>query len=223
MFRRSVVLAVAAVAGRALGQSVPNCDLLGPAYPVPTSLATSPFIIGAANASLAAINTGLTTGRTEFGPIESNVSSFSVAVFSIHDTDSQYLFEHHYLAPAHRNLTTGSRLDGETLYRIGSITKLLTVYTILAKLGDEYWDRHITDFVPQLLASSSGDSSKSVQWEEVTLGDLASHLAGVGRDGEHALLHMVESTGLTATSRLWRPVRYPRFRAADRPPCSQRL
>ena len=183
MFPRAI-LAAAAILASVSGQTIPNCGLLGPAYPIPTSLATSQFITGAADASLAAINAGLTTGRNDFGPLENSTSSFSVAVFSIHETaGSQYLFEHHYLAPAHRNGSlTGPALNDETLYRIGSITKLLTVYTFLVKLGEAYWDRPITDFIPQLASAAEGDPTKNVQWKEVTLGALASQMAGITRD-----------------------------------------
>ena len=43
-------------------------------------------------------------------------------------------------------------MDGDTVYRIASISKLLTVYTLLLEIGDKYWGRAITDFIPELRA-----------------------------------------------------------------------
>ena len=45
------------------------------------------------------------------------------------------------------------------MYRIASISKLLTVYTLLLEIGDKYWDRAITDFIPELRALATKSRS----------------------------------------------------------------
>jgi len=70
-----------------------------------------------------------------------------------------------------------------TVYRIGSNSKLLTAYTILVEVGHAYWHRPVTDFVPELAAAAASCNSTAepllcVDWHGITLGALASHLAG---------------------------------------------
>ena len=74
------------------------------------------------------------------------------------------------------------------MFRIGSISKLFTVYTFLLHGGLELWQQPVTDYVPELrqaaLESINSSNLDSVRWEEVTLGSLASHMSGIGRDCE---------------------------------------
>lgn len=81
--------------------------------------------------------------------------------------------------------TNTSRTD-ETVYRVGSISKLLFLYTFLVEVGHAHWHRPITDFVPELAEAAESCSAESdpltcPDWHEITLGALASHLAGLGR------------------------------------------
>lgn len=60
------------------------------------------------------------------------------------------------------------------------------LYTFLVEVGHDYWHRPITDFVPELLeaaesCSAQADPLTCPDWDEITLGALASHLAGLGR------------------------------------------
>lgn len=74
----------------------------------------------------------------------------------------------------------------DTVYRVGSISKLLFLYTFLVEAGHDYWHRPITAFVPELVeaaeaCSAEADPLTCPDWDEITLGALASHLAGLGR------------------------------------------
>ncbi|KAH7024479.1 beta-lactamase/transpeptidase-like protein [Microdochium trichocladiopsis] len=117
-----------------------------------------------------------------------------------------FLFEHHHLGKNHGSLLTSHEevpgaalggkklkkkaLDRETLYRIGSVTKLLTVYTVLARLGPRYWTEPVTRYIPELAAAAAANdelgggesAARRVKWSEITLGALASHMAGIARD-----------------------------------------
>lgn len=77
-------------------------------------------------------------------------------------------------------------IKDDTVYRVGSISKLLFLYTFLVEAGHDYWHRPITDFVPELVEAADSCSAKAdpltcPDWDEITLGALASHLAGLGR------------------------------------------
>jgi hypothetical protein len=68
------------------------------------------------------------------------------------------------------------------MFALGDLTQLFTVYTQLTELGDEVWSRSIVDFLPELRNVSTIDAIHAVRWEDVTLGSLAGHMAGISRD-----------------------------------------
>lgn len=72
-------------------------------------------------------------------------------------------------------------MDGNSIFRVGSITKLFSVYLWLVEVGDVHWKQPITDFVPELKAAGNADDVERVQWEDVTIEALASHMSGIGR------------------------------------------
>jgi CubicO group peptidase (beta-lactamase class C family) len=129
--------------------------------------------------------TGLIDAVLAEGLISDNDTSFSVDIYSLHDGGS--LFTYHYSAPNLQHATEGvTSVDSNSIYRIGSISKVFTVYTYLASSGDISWNEPVTKYVPELAkaASSTKDDSDldAVRWDDITLGSLASHLAGVIRD-----------------------------------------
>jgi CubicO group peptidase (beta-lactamase class C family) len=156
------------------------CPPFTPNLPVSAPLAGSQAIADAIQNISAVINAVLS-----FGIISDNDTSFSVDVYSLHDEGS--LFTHHFSALNLQNATEGvTSVDSNTIYRIGSISKVFTVYTYLANVGDISWNQPITKYVPELAeaASSTGDDSDIdvFRWDDITLGSLASHLSGVSRD-----------------------------------------
>lgn len=80
-------------------------------------------------------------------------------------------------------------MDLNTIYRVGSVSKLLTVYTYLAAVGDVSFNEPVTMYIPELAAYAKQNASalnagdiNLVDWNDVTVGSLASHLAGIARD-----------------------------------------
>lgn len=72
-----------------------------------------------------------------------------------------------------------------TIYRIGSNSKLVTAYLFLLEAGSRYWSQPVTDFVPELLeetCSAAANSIDCTDWKDITLGALAGHMAGIARD-----------------------------------------
>ncbi|KAH7304335.1 beta-lactamase/transpeptidase-like protein, partial [Stachybotrys elegans] len=80
-------------------------------------------------------------------------------------------------------------INKDSVFRLASVSKVLSVWSFLIEVGDEHFNDPITRYVPELGAvsniSATGvvyDDIDQVRWNEVTLGQLASHLAGIPRD-----------------------------------------
>ena len=85
-------------------------------------------------------------------------------------------------------------VDGNSVYRLGSVTKIFTILTFLIEAGDIYWNTPVTQWVPELellAGKAQYDPIMNVDWDSITLQDLASHMAGIVRDCEYILLDFV--------------------------------
>lgn len=160
--------------------------LLGPAYPAPTAVADDNTIHTATELVQRTLQKALRTGISKFGNFTKNDNSLSITAASCLDDKPFLDFQ---FTPQNLNTSAGStaRVTGDSVYRIGSISKLFTVYTLLLNHGFEHWDKPVTDYIPELKrdASQPGhrDAIDHVQWDQVTVGALASQLSGIGRDG----------------------------------------
>lgn len=164
------------------------CPLYGQNYPAPTGLANSKHIAAAAESVLNQL-LNANNETTAYGPLDTKATAFSVDFYSLVDEDA--LFNHHYMpAQLLDQRTVGvEEVDSDTIYRVGSVSKLWTVYLFLLAAGDQSWNDPITMFIPELQEISQTqeiDPTSDVDWESITIGALASHLAGVGRDPTHA-------------------------------------
>jgi hypothetical protein len=162
-----------------------NCALAGPQFPKPAALHQLADIRQTAASFADILSEAIHTGHSPWGTVDRVDTTFSIGVFST-STDA-FLFEHHHTGDSLHETLTGGALDRDTLYRIGSVTKLLTVYTILVKLGPDYWNEPITKFIPELEQSTATEDQnavRTVKWSEVTLGALASQLSGIARDSQ---------------------------------------
>lgn len=172
----------AAVLPAALAASSAPCPILNAYYPVPTNLASSlpvaSSVAGIEDSLLAALDSGI---------LDANTTTFSVEAYSLHS--EQPLFTRHYTPAllASQRTSGVAVVDSDTVYRVGSVSKLLTVYTFLIAAGDEPWNRPITAFVPELASiaqarPASANEIDNVSWDSITVGALASQMAGIGRD-----------------------------------------
>ncbi|KAB2577880.1 Beta-lactamase-related protein [Lasiodiplodia theobromae] len=163
------------------GATTQNCPLAGQLFPPPTNPESS-AALSAAHASLTSqLDAALTSGAVLPLNITINDTFFSIGVFSADAT----LFDYHYAVPGQENATAEGKVDSDTVYRIGSISKLLTVYTLLVERGDVDWNQPITKFIPELSDSTDDDDEDElgkVRWEDITVGALASQMAGIARD-----------------------------------------
>jgi CubicO group peptidase (beta-lactamase class C family) len=64
------------------------------------------------------------------------------------------------------------------------ISKLFTVYLFLIEVGDIHFSDPVTKWVPELKAAAKApsDAVSRVDWNAITLGNLASQMSGIGRD-----------------------------------------
>ena len=163
------------------------CPLLGPRFPVPTAIATSQTMNIALRNLTEAFDEIVSSGNSSFGEISPNTTSFSVALFSSHDSGNAsepFIYQYHYTAPSLAANSNGvTKVDANSIYNIGGLTQMLTVYAFLVCVGDIYWQQPITNYLPELANSTPSEALNSIQWENIRLIDLASHMAGIPRDG----------------------------------------
>nr|A0A1B4XBI2.1 RecName: Full=Beta-lactamase-like protein sdnR; AltName: Full=Sordarin/hypoxysordarin biosynthesis cluster protein R; Flags: Precursor [Sordaria araneosa]BAV32162.1 beta-lactamase [Sordaria araneosa] len=142
-----------------------NCPILGPAYPAVANLAAPKLTAAKARfeKALESIN------RTS--------TSFAVQVYSAHDDGLIYST---YNTATER--VGAATVGPDTIWRLFSISKAITVYAFLAKLGDGYWNEPITKYIAELADAPVRDPIRDVNWAEVTVGSLAGQSSGLTRD-----------------------------------------
>jgi CubicO group peptidase (beta-lactamase class C family) len=162
-----------------LAHAFQACPFLGLDLPAATNLANSPAVQNATSILKTRIRDGITSGL-----LFPNQTSFSVDIFSA--DNSLPFFEYHFSSPVLATSNGTKKVDTNSIYRIGSISKLFTVYTFLIEDGDAHFHEPITKYVPELLAASqehpASDAANFVDWKSVTVGNLASQISGIGRD-----------------------------------------
>jgi hypothetical protein len=165
--------------------AAPNCPLLGPEFPPPQQLSEHQIWKKAVENITAVfdyIDTSNITGVDTF--------SYSIQIFST-NPGPPILWERHRTAKDLPANTTGvKKVDGDTVYRLGSVSKAFTVLAFLAEVGDVHWNQPITKYIPELAnqsarsTSADFDSVRETDWDDITIGALASQVSGLGRDCE---------------------------------------
>ncbi|KAI2468653.1 beta-lactamase/transpeptidase-like protein [Annulohypoxylon bovei var. microspora] len=160
-----------------------NCPLYGLGYPKPTNLLVQPGIKTAATA----LDSVFSEYIDHSNETKSDSFSYSVEVFSVDDEEP--LWSHHWTASNLETLnSTGvTKVDGDTVYRLASVTKVFTILTFLAEAGDTLWNEPIANYIPEIAAfvEAGADNSHSISstnWESITMGSLASQMSGLARD-----------------------------------------
>ncbi|KAI1499928.1 beta-lactamase/transpeptidase-like protein [Biscogniauxia marginata] len=157
-----------------LGALNGHCPPLGPVLPAPASPSTH----GAVQSAVAAIINAFQETTAAL-----NSTGISVAVKSIHETSP--LLDLHY-TPPNLNATGTTKVDAQSIYRIGSISKIFPILALLTQKSVRL-DDPITKYVPELLQLKGEETDgvndiTTVHWDQVTLGALASHMSGIGTD-----------------------------------------
>jgi CubicO group peptidase (beta-lactamase class C family) len=168
--------------------ALPNCPLAGAEFPPPQTLSQHP-VWQQALMTLKNKFDNIDAGGTH--ELDGNLDnlSYSIQIFSTNPGGGELLAERHRTAPSLLANTTGVKhIDSNTVYRLGSVSKIFTVVAWLAELGDVHWNQPITNFIPELVDISAQDSSqpfdniRQTAWEDITIAALASQVSGIGRD-----------------------------------------
>lgn len=163
------------------------CPLLGPAFP-PFVLDTKNTIVENALGNLTAnFDQLVEKGTGPNGDISPN-TTFSIALFSANKgttEDEPFFWEYHYTSPALKKTNNLSRnVTKDSLYRIGGLTQVFTVWSLLLAEGDQIFNEPVVKYLPGLANASQGQQNlvNLVQWSDVTVGQLASHMSGIARN-----------------------------------------
>lgn len=164
------------------------CPLLGPSFPPFKLDPNSDDLNNAMKGLRHELDLQTKSGNGSHGITYPNTTSFSLALFSTNDgagSDGPFFFDYHYTAPSLRQSRHFGAVDEKSIYRIGGLTQIFTVWTLLATADEGILGDAVTKYLPELEAANRGsarNTSPSVAWETVTVGQLASHMAGIGRD-----------------------------------------
>ncbi|KAL7792091.1 beta-lactamase/transpeptidase-like protein [Trichoderma ceciliae] len=209
----SLLIFVSALGSISLAKT--DQKLLGPSFE-PISHVLSNKVIQEAVLNITnSLNDVIRTGKSRFGSFNSSTTSFSLTTVS--QLDSISLIDFHHTS-SFLNVSAGStsRVTGDAVYRIGSVSKLFTVYALLINNGTYYWNHPVTDFIPELRRTAQHPPYKAsvideVQWDQITVGALASQLSGIGRD--------YNSGDLAAQNFPWVELGLPTLPPQDIPSC----
>ncbi|KAF3385283.1 Beta-lactamase-like protein [Penicillium rolfsii] len=178
----------------------PNaCPIFGPAFPAPTEIGRDPTFIAATQNLTAQIAQAI-----ESGELDGN--SISVQIFSGSDSYTAYGLTH--TDHSVRNGSVGVReVDENTVFRVGSISKLWTMLLYMTFNGTKHFAEPVSKYVPELRSPYNSSQRINeidyVNWDEVTIGELASHQAGIPRD--YAFMDLAASTSPQALSKFGLP------------------
>ncbi|TQW01043.1 hypothetical protein V2A60_002061 [Cordyceps javanica] len=161
-------------------------DFLTPTYPTPADLSSNHSVVHAGWKSLTSTFDQYLQGKLNasvaaaFAGVE-NVT-FSVGLFSLNDPQSERL-QYHHTAPEVKAATLGTRSVNEnSIYRVASVSKLITVFAGMVKLSDKDWHRPLTEINPNFKRdknASEVDNIENIQWNKITPWALATQLSGL--------------------------------------------
>jgi CubicO group peptidase (beta-lactamase class C family) len=150
-----------------------DVPLIGPSFLSNFDMSNSKFI-GNAKTALP----DLVDKLFESGDLDRKDLAFTIDVYSAATNDT--IFSYSHVGEKSKETLTSGELNDNTISRIGSVTKLFTVYSIIAQAGMGVFSDPITKYLPELKKNSSSNPLDSVRWEDITVGALAAQQAGTG-------------------------------------------
>lgn len=169
-----------------------NCPLLGPDYPPPQNLKSDQNFQASLINLTQQLDNAVSSQKSTWGPLLPDANFFSAGAFDL--ASSNLLFHYDWNAP-NVPLAPGSKpkTDSDTIYRIGSISKVFTIYTQLVERGTSFWIEPVIKYVPEFAQATANQSLSNPilypEWQDITIGELASQLAGIGRGGTYLIIN----------------------------------
>ncbi|RYC64305.1 hypothetical protein CHU98_g1909 [Xylaria longipes] len=153
---------------------------LGPLNPAPFDLTSNISNVRPQWENVSSTLESHLTGKTRNEALSGldNIT-FSLGLFSVHDPKAGCL-QYHHTAPDIQNATYGvKKVDGNSIYRVASMTKIMTVYSGLLLLNPRDWHRPLTKIFPEISSLPKNDPVHHIQWETITPFSLASQISGI--------------------------------------------
>ena len=144
----------------------PQCAPEGPKYSRPRDLDKSVLLQRAIANVTDSIHKAL-NGTLAAGWNVPN-TSFSAAIVSFHT--KKPVWEYHHRAK--NNVRGTKKVDGDSLYLLGSMSKM--VFDLMLTKSDIDLYAPITKFIPELKVNSS-----KISWKDITVNSLATHMSGI--------------------------------------------
>jgi len=105
-----------------------------------------------------------------------NTSSFSIEV----TTSERTLWSHYHTASALNESIGVREVDGDSRFRIASVTKTFTVLALLHQV--DAGKLRLDDSVKEYIEEFQGPHAGTLPWKDITLRSLASQLSGIPRE-----------------------------------------
>ncbi|KAI1420854.1 beta-lactamase/transpeptidase-like protein [Xylaria sp. FL1777] len=106
--------------------------------------------------------------------------TFSLGLFSVHDANAAGSLQYHHTGPDIKNSSFGvTKVDGNSIYRVASMTKVISVYAGLLLLDPNDWHKPLTDIFPEIASLPKDDPVHHIQWDTITPFSLASQISGI--------------------------------------------
>ncbi|KAK5167149.1 uncharacterized protein LTR77_007879 [Saxophila tyrrhenica] len=152
-----------------------ECPILGPAYDRDFDLLPTEAFQAAKSSFSSKIES-----LFESGELNRTHSVFAIDVYSTYTNES--IFNYFYTGSALKEGFPSGTMDDETVWRVGSVSKLFTLYAILAHATRGVFEQPVTVFLPELKRGSSPEDKplRWIDWDQITIGALAAQQAGAG-------------------------------------------
>ncbi|OBS19957.1 hypothetical protein FPOA_11680 [Fusarium poae] len=159
--------------GTALAARGGHCPPLGPVLPPPLHPSTH-----------SSVKSAIKNIQDLFESETSSLVNSSVVVAIKSANEDDYMFEF-ASTPPNVDPRGVDEVDSDTVFRMASLSKLFPVLALL-KTHKVNFDDRVTKYLPELRALNKDarkhDAVWAVDWDEITVGSLASHLAGIPAD-----------------------------------------
>ncbi|KAJ6109664.1 hypothetical protein N7486_001899 [Penicillium sp. IBT 16267x] len=142
-------------------------DYLGPTYPPPVDLSSRQSLVKVAWKNLTTTldsylkHNSIDSTDTTLSDIQK--TTLSANIFSIHDLDTAKL-QYHWTSPEMASSKNGTnKVNGDSIYRMASASKLYTTYAGMITLTEEQWNRPLSQINP-LFAEVAAKGGEDPIW-----------------------------------------------------------
>jgi hypothetical protein len=150
-----------------------DCPILGTVFPTGFDLANTDTFSKATKSFPQIIEQ-----LFESGAVNKSETSFVIDVFS--SVTNSSIYHYYHSPPLNDEFLTAGELNDDTIFRVGSVSKLFTAYAILAQAGLDVLREPVTNYLPELAGNNRETPLRKIIWEDITVGALAAHQAGTG-------------------------------------------